>query len=119
MAKIKFIVDESVDFPVVRHLRIMGFDVVSIGEDFPSLEDTKILKKAYEDNRILLVNDKDFGTLIFKMSMKSRGVILFRLQNQSSHAKIKAIELIISKYGHKLLGNFIVVSEGKVRIRKL
>ena len=119
MAKIKFIVDESVDFSVVRYLRGKGFDVVSVAENFPSLEDNKILKKANEDNRILLANDKDFGTLVFKMNLKSSGIILFRLQSQSSKAKIGAIELIIGNYSNKLSGSFIVVSEGKIRIRKL
>ena len=119
MAKTKFIVDESVDFPVFKYLKKRGYDVSSIVEDFPSLDDVFILKKAFEENRILVTNDKDFGALIFKEKLKSKGVILFRLQDQSSKAKIKVLELVINNYSSKLLGNFIVVSESKVRIKKL
>lgn len=117
--KIKFIVDESIDFPVVRYLRSRGHDVTSVAEDSPSPEDIEILKRSFEENRILLANDKDFGTLIFKMNLRSRGLILFRLEDQSSKAKIKAIESVLCNYSNKLSGNFIVVSEGKVRIRKI
>jgi len=65
MPKIKFIVDESVDFPVASHLRDKWFNVTSVSEDFPSIEDIKILDFAFKENRILITNDKDFGSLIF------------------------------------------------------
>lgn len=119
MAKLKFIVDENVDFPVVEFLRGKGYDTASIAEDFPSLGDIPIIKRAFGENRILVTNDKDFGTLVFKLNLKSRGVILFRLQDQSSKAKIKMMGLIIDKYSNKLSDNFIVVSKGKVRIKKI
>lgn len=119
MVKVKFIIDESVDFPVVKYLRNRGYDATAIAEDFPSLDDAEILKIAFKENRILVANDKDFGILVFKMNLKSHGIILFRLKDQSSKAKIKAIELIINNYYSKLLDNFIVVSERKVRIRKI
>lgn len=119
MAKIRFIVDESVDFSIVRYLRNSGFNVTSIAEDSPSLNDIYILQKAYQENRILLANDKDFGTLIFHNNLKSRGVILFRLEDQSSGSKIKSLELIMKNYSSKLSGNFVVVTEKKIRVRKL
>ena len=119
MVKLKFIIDESVDFSVVNYFRNKGYNTTAIAEDFPSLDDTEILKIAFKENRILVANDKDFGTLVFKMNLKSHGIILFRLKDQSSKSKIKAIDLIINNYYGKLLDNFIVVSERKVRIRKI
>jgi len=119
MAKIKFIVDESVDFPVVKYLRSKGFDTTSIVEDYPSLEDIEILKIAFKENRILITNDKDFGTLIFKEKLNSKGVIFLRLWDQTSNAKIRFLEKAIKNYDDKLLGNFVVVTENKIRIRKL
>ncbi|MEK6943000.1 MAG: DUF5615 family PIN-like protein [Nanoarchaeota archaeon] len=119
MAKIRFIVDENVDFPVVNYLRRKGYSTSSIAEDYPSLEDIKILKIAADEKRVLLTNDKDFGNLVFKEKLKSSGLILLRLGNQSSSAKINALEIIIKNYSDKLLGNFIVISEDKIRIRKI
>lgn len=117
--EIKFIVDESVDFPVVKYLRNKGFDVASIVEDHPSLEDAEILKIAFEENRILVANDKDFGYLIFKLNLKSRGVVLFRLQDQSSATKIKAMGMVLKNYLDRLKDNFVVVTENRVRIKKI
>ncbi|MAG08106.1 hypothetical protein CMO89_01430 [Candidatus Woesearchaeota archaeon] len=100
MTKIKLIVDECVDFPVVLYIRSKGYDVVSIAEKFPSLDDRDILKRAYEEDRIIITVDKDFGLLVFK-------------------EKIKLLNILINDYSDKLSGNFVVVTEDKVRIRKL
>ena len=117
--KLKFIVDESVDFLVVLYLRNKGYDVTSIVEDCPSLEDIKILKIAFEEGRILVANDKDFGYLTFKLKIRSKGIILFRLEDQSSKAKIKALDILMENYADKLSANFVVVSEYKIRIKKI
>ena len=119
MAKTKFLIDESVDFPVVDYLRRLGYNVASIAEDSPSLEDFLILERSFRENRIIIAEDKDFGTLIFKEKLKSKGLILFRLDDHSSKAKIKAIARVMSEYSDKLSGNFIVVSENKIRVRKI
>lgn len=119
MTKTKFLVDESVDFPVVNYLRSLGYDVTSIAEDSPSLEDFLILERSFRENRVIIAEDKDFGTLIFKEKLKSKGLILFRLDDQSSKAKINVLKKLIPEYKYKLSGNFIVISENKIRIRKL
>lgn len=119
MSKTKFIIDENVDFPVTLYLRGKGYDVISIAEESPSLDDLEILKKAWNDKRVVITNDKDFGDLVFKHKLKSTGVILFRLQNQSSKAKIIALNVLLNNYSDKLKKYFIVVSESKVRIRKI
>lgn len=55
--EIKFLVDENVDFPVVQFLRNEGFDVASVADDCPSIDDASILKRAYEEKRIVVTND--------------------------------------------------------------
>ena len=119
MAAAKFLIDENVDFPVVLHLRQKGYDVTSIVELHPSLEDFLIMKMAFAQNRIIVTSDKDFGQLIFQNKLKSCGLILFRLGDQSSQAKIKVLDLLLDNYLDKLTGNFIVLSENKIRVRKL
>lgn len=119
MAKIKFIVDESVDFPVVAYLREKGFDTSSVAENSPSLEDAEILKTAFKENRILITNDKDFGNLVFKENSKSKGIMLLRLWDQTSKAKVQILEKVLKEYGDRLSGSFVVVAENKLRIRKL
>ena len=119
MTKIKLLIDESVDFPVVRYLRSKGFNATSVAEDCKSLEDKEILKIALREDRILITNDKDFGALVFKEKLSSNGIILLRLWNQTSDAKIKILERVLEEHINKLPGNFIVVTENKIRVTKL
>ena len=119
ITEIKFLVDENVDFPVVQFLRNEGFDVASVAEGYPSIDDASILKRAYEEKRIVVTNDKDFGNLVFELNLKAKGIILFRLEDQSSRAKIGALKMVLHAHREKLLDHFIVVTEGKIRIRRM
>jgi len=119
MKRLKFCVDESVDFPVVAFLRKKGFDVKSISESSQSLEDINVLSLAYKENRVLITNDKDFGSLIFKQKLKSAGIVLIRLHGQSSKAKINALEDLVDNHLDKISNNFVVISILGIRIRKL
>jgi len=56
---------------------------------------------------------------MFKEKLSSKGLILLRLGNQSSNAKIKILEKLIRDYSGRFLGNFVVVSENKIRVRKI
>jgi len=46
--------DESVDFGIIKSLRLKGIDVVSILEDYSGIKDTEVLKIA-QDNQYLLL----------------------------------------------------------------
>ena len=63
----KFLADESIDFPVIHLLRQHGFDVRSVSEEFPSKEDEFVLEAANMDDRVLITSDKDFGELVYRL----------------------------------------------------
>lgn len=117
--ELKFLVDENVEYTVVHYLRKQGYDVLSIAESHPSLDDVDILQKAVQEHRIIITNDKDFGLLAFKEKLPAAGIILFRLYDQSAAAKLRILARVLEGYKLRLYGNFIVISEGKIRIRKL
>lgn len=56
-----FLADENLDFPIISALRNAGYDVLSVLELSPSIDDNEVLKIANNENRILLTSDKDFG----------------------------------------------------------
>lgn len=114
----KFLVDESVEFPVVTFLRSIGHDVVSIAEDFPSIRDTDVLAAARRAKRILLTNDKDFGELIFLHGLPHRGVILLRLFTENAESKVDSVQRLLETHGNDLSENFTVVTPDAVRIRR-
>lgn len=115
----KFLVDEDVEYSIVQYLRKQGYDVLSVVEFHPSLDDADILQKAVQEQRIVITSDKDFGLLAFKEKLPAAGIILFRLYDQSAATKLRILPRILEEYKSKLYGNFMVVSEGKIRIRKL
>lgn len=117
--ELKFLVDENVEYTLVHHLRKQGYDVLSVAESYLSLDDAFILHQAAQEQRIVITSDKDFGQLVFKEKMPAAGIILFRLQDQSAAAKSKLLSLVLMEYETQLPGNFVVVSEAKIRIRRL
>jgi len=55
----KFVADESVDQPIVAHLRTDGHTVIAIVEMEPGVSDDTVLEIANQQRCILLTADKD------------------------------------------------------------
>lgn len=116
--EIRFLVDESCDFVVVRSLRSVGYDVMAISESCPSAPDVQVLRAAVEEKRILITEDSDFGEWIFAHGEKMNGVIFIRFPG-SARSELGEIFLeLIEKHGFNLAKNFTVLEPGRARIRK-
>ncbi len=62
----KFLFDQSADFRLIAPLRERGHDVLAVSRDFPAgRADEDVLAIARQEQRILVVADRDFGELIF------------------------------------------------------
>lgn len=64
----KLLVDECFDIKLVKSLRDAGYDVAYIIELAPSITDREVLEIAYQQERILITEDKDFGELVFRQA---------------------------------------------------
>lgn len=113
----KFLIDESVEYRLVIFLRDADYDTSSIAELSSGSDDETVLSTAYKENRILITNDKDFGELIYKLSLPHKGIILFRLIEESYQSKINKLEHILKKFKEKLSNNYTTVSDTKIRFR--
>ena len=103
--------------PVVAlWLREHNHEVFSVYEEARGIDDDSILKKAYREEWILITNDKDFGEMIFHEQRPHNGVIFLRLADERASSKIKVLNDLIQNYSDKLLNNFLVVTEKRVRI---
>lgn len=56
----KFLVDECTGPAVAEWLRNQNHEVFSIFEEARGMNDDDIIQKAYEENWVLITNDKDF-----------------------------------------------------------
>ncbi len=115
----KFLIDESVEKPIVDWLRDQKYDVTYIAESSSGITDEEVIRIANCENRILITNDKDFGELIFRQGRITKGILLIRTTNEESSKKLRLVKEVLDKAKNKLRGNFVVVNEVGIRIRKI
>ena len=77
--------------------------------------DEDLLEIAKVEGRILITNDKDFGELVFLQKRLSVGIILIRIKGQKVEVKLKLIKKLFQNYRNKLLNNFVIITDKKLR----
>ena len=70
---------------------------------------------AWEEQRIPLTEDKDFGWLSFVARMDSPGVILIRFPASARSMVATGIQRLVAKQGSRIETSFVVVQPGLVR----
>ena len=113
----KFLVDECTGIWVSKKLKEMNFDSVSVIECMKGAEDEEIVQRAVKEDRVIITNDKDFGRLAG--FYKPPGIILLRLKDESTENKVKLVSFVVTSYGEGIRGNVMVVSEKKIRVRRI
>ncbi|MBI2056832.1 DUF5615 family PIN-like protein [Candidatus Pacearchaeota archaeon] len=84
----KFLADENIASSVVQELRNQGFDVKDVKEgDLRGATDRTLIRIADKEERIIITHDKNFGNVLIQPTIKHKGIIMVRCQNQ--HYKIK------------------------------
>lgn len=114
----KFLADESCDFSVVRALRDAGHDVLAVAEISPASEDSKVIKLALEEKRVLLTEDKDFGQLVHAHGYEIHAVVFIRYPSRVRKHLSRDIVRLAKLHGRKLTGCFIVVEPGRIRFSR-
>ena len=109
---------QRADFRLIAHLRGLGHDVSAISQDHPhSLADEDVLTIARNEERILLVADRDFGELIFHQGLAHTGIIFFRLPGAPLQTKIEQLNAVLEQHADELSrSEFLVVSAGQIRV---
>ncbi len=115
---IKFVIDESVDKPIAEALAKLGFEIYYVAENFPSISDEKVLDLANSRKALLITADKDFGELIFRKRLISKGIVLVRLPGIKPKIKAEIVSKILKEHIQEIPGAFSVISESGLRIRK-
>ena len=111
----RFLVDECTGPAVAEWLRTQGHDVSSVYEEAKGIDDDEVIRRALEEERILITNDKDFGEKIHRQRQLHKGVILLRLADERSQVKIEVLNRLLASYSERIPGGFTVVTERRVR----
>ena len=111
----RFLIDECTGSRVAEWLRDGNHEVFSVFDEARGLTDDAVLLKAFNENRILITNDKDFGEMIFRERRTHHGVIFMRLDDERAANKIKVLQRLFESHADKISEQFVVVTETKVR----
>ncbi|MDE2217308.1 MAG: DUF5615 family PIN-like protein [Planctomycetota bacterium] len=112
----KFLIDESTGKKLGYLLTSSKHDVVFVSDWKSGAPDSEVIKKAYEDNRVIITDDKDFGELIFRLKMKSKGVILIRTSTTNANFRFNLLIKLFKAVDVR--NKFIVVRDEAVKIGK-
>jgi predicted nuclease of predicted toxin-antitoxin system len=114
----KFLFDQSADFRLIPHLRGLGHDVTAVSRNYPhGLADEDVLAIARQEQRILVVADRDFGELIFNQGLAHAGVLFFRLPGAKLQTKVEHLDQALLEHADELAaGKFVVVAGGNIRV---
>lgn len=116
----KFLLDVCLGVLIEKKLsESFNYDFKNIRDIDAQMEDSDILKIAYNENRIVITSDKDFGELVFKNKMKHHGVLLLKFDDLPFKDRADVIINILKNYNIHLDNNFCVYHNNKLRIRKL
>ncbi|NPE08919.1 MAG: DUF5615 family PIN-like protein [Asgard group archaeon] len=117
--KIKYLADENIPLVVIKELSEKGFPIESIASSKRGMNDKDIMKFAFVNELVIISFDKDFGQLIFKEKVKSKGIILLRFP-PTSPDKIKSIiKRILEDKEFNPFEKFVVIHEKHMRIVEL
>jgi predicted nuclease of predicted toxin-antitoxin system len=116
---LKFLADECCDTGLVASLREDGHDVLYILEKKTGVPDDEVLLDAYNERRILLTEDKDFGELVYRLKKPTRGIVLIRIEVKERHRKWTRLKKLIDDHGDRLPGHFVVIDIKTFRFRHL
>jgi len=113
----KLLADECCDAALVAALRVDGHDVLFVVESMPGSTDDEVLRQAYDEDRILLTEDKDFGDLVYRLKRHTRGIILLRFDVVDRALKLPRLRSLLENQPTSIPGAFVVMDKAKIRIR--
>jgi len=111
----KFLADENIPIKAVDALKQKNIDIISILQISPGLSDIEVMNLANREGRVIITFDTDFGKLIFKESLKVKGIILLRFIPKSPQQIAKRIQYLLTAE-IPIENRFLVVREDSVRI---
>ncbi|MEJ2386699.1 MAG: DUF5615 family PIN-like protein [Chromatiaceae bacterium] len=110
------LLDTCVGGGTAKQLTAAGYDIRWMGLSEPDPGDEATIRVAYEEERILITLDKDFGDLAIVYGMPHRGII--RLVGFAARPQGKYCIAALQRFEHELShGAIVTVMADRVRIR--
>ena len=114
----RFLVDKYTGPKVAEWLHAQNYEVFSVFDEMRGADDEQIIQKAFDENWLLITNDKNFGEKVYRERHAYYGIIFMRLSDERAAGKIEALRRLLESYAEKLPNQFVVVTETRVRFAK-
>ena len=118
----RFLVDNALSPRLAEGLRAAGHDAVHVRDlGLAAAADTEILALAADQDRMVVSEDTDFGTLLALRSESKPSFILFRHQpDRTASALLELLLATLPEVGADVVAGAVVVIEPRrVRVRRL
>lgn len=118
----RLLIDNALSPRLADGLRDAGHDVVHVRDiGLHSAADEEIMDVAVKDNRVVVSEDTDFGTLLsLRDSEKPSFILLRHLPDRSAAGLLQILLSNIATVEADLASGAVVVIEpGRIRVRKL
>lgn len=116
-----FLIDEDMNRSVAEVLRRLGHQVKDVrDEGLRGRSDAAIFQFAQQHQAVILTADLDFSDTVRFPLGSHHGIVIARFPNELSTDKINTeiAQGLASITDHDFIGNLIIISPGKVRIRR-
>jgi len=118
---LRFLVDAALSPVVAAGLRRAGHDAVHLVEyDMLRADDTEVLVRARNEERVVISADTDFAMLLATTGASRPSFVLFRHPARSSEWQVQQLLASLAVVEDALNeGSIVVVEEARLRIRRL
>ena len=111
--------DENLEAEYVAWLRATGHDVLWACETRLAANDPYWLQRGFQERRVFVTSDLDFGKLVILQQRATVGVILLRLHQTEASLRLTVLKRYWPTIEHHCPGHIIVVTENKLRIKPI
>jgi len=124
MKQLSFFADENIPAELIEWLQQQGFEVSGIAkEHLFGIDDSEIITKAYNENKVIITQDSDFGKIIYTLQAPFFAIVYLRPGHFDGIFHVPTMELILKNAG-QIEERTIIVGQRKdtkikIRIRHI
>lgn len=115
----RVLADENVPRILIDWTRRAKHDVSWIAEETLGADDASILARSVREKRILITQDLDFGTLIFRDGHQAYGVLLLRAHTASPDDFLAIVRDFWPAIERHVVGHLCLLTERGMRLHRL
>jgi predicted nuclease of predicted toxin-antitoxin system len=118
---VRLLIDQPISWHIAAELKSLGHDVLHVRDvGLAKGSDAAILELAAREQRVIVTQDTDFGTLLMAAGRKEPSVILFRMRDGRPASQVALLRQHLHDLESSLLqGAIVVFDDAHIRIRLL